>query len=148
MKVFFDPRKTKTLYLAHVRAFLKNSNKINRVTVHEFLMADHVASWSSEYQLPSDDRSVKWFSATEYEYDRACIFFNWAFPLAVFDKIQRKFINFERNRCWELDESYALRYARHWFPKPEGTVWNRCDLDFMVMRGHEGYWMRQARPPA
>ncbi|KAI0192537.1 hypothetical protein EV127DRAFT_479500 [Xylaria flabelliformis] len=127
LNVFFDPRNSKTLYLASNYRYRFETKDLVRVTVHEFSGSVHIASWSFDYRHPY---KYKVSSSADYEIDYGCILFyeDGNPPFAVFDKIKRKFVA-------DADYYGTRRFSSHLYPsEPE-----EMDLDFKVGFRREGY---------
>ncbi|KAI1741045.1 hypothetical protein F4680DRAFT_78731 [Xylaria scruposa] len=126
---FFDPRNSKTLYLA---ASYRFENGMVRVGVHEFSESVHVASWSSDYR---DNRPQQW---SDYELDYGCILFHSGTTVSsVFDKIKRNFVDVDyygRNPFKGHFNVYKLRSL------------DLVDLDINIEVNEEGYHVLQREP--
>ncbi|KAI1427513.1 hypothetical protein F5Y12DRAFT_736992 [Xylaria sp. FL1777] len=137
--VFFDARDRNILYLVSGFYFRGvNSTDMVRVTVHEFTVTGHVASWSSEFR----DRTAQWacevepcIVISEYEAERSCIIFRrHGMPcpdmyLITFDKLKRKFVE----QGPQSSGPHSLRRRLGLMVK--GGV----DVDFLVSFGFQGY---------
>ncbi|KAI0457159.1 hypothetical protein F5B21DRAFT_464596 [Xylaria acuta] len=166
LNVFFDPRNSKKLYLASGYLFRVGSKSMIRVTVHEFLEAVHVASWSSDYQDPTVYRDGVQSSpdehtpeprivTSEYEADHSCILFSRRFfmkadvRLTAFDKIKRKFVDIvdcqQNYLCYEAVED---RYQRPRDEVRHGSTAERTDLDFKVVFTRQGYEVTRLKMPS
>ncbi|KAI0865355.1 hypothetical protein F4860DRAFT_509894 [Xylaria cubensis] len=125
LNVFFDPRNSKTLYLASSYRF--ETKNLVRVTVHEFSGSVHIASWSFDNRYPYNKVS----SSADYEIDYGCILFYQSGndPFAVFDKIKRKFVDVD---YYDYDKDLFYFYLHNLEP---------MDLDFKVSfrKDYESY---------
>ncbi|TGJ82180.1 hypothetical protein E0Z10_g6583 [Xylaria hypoxylon] len=155
LNVFFDRRNDKTFFLASGYFFNVGSRRMVRVTVHEFSVACHIASWSYDEEDLWEDRYNEHVPEPrivmlEYEFDYSSIFFGrrheyeniW--PFAKFDKLERRFVIYETDL---LDSHYSERsfinedcafiaVITSFFDKFErrthGMIKKGIDLDFLV----------------
>ncbi|KAI0555860.1 hypothetical protein F4679DRAFT_520083 [Xylaria curta] len=128
LNVFFDPRNSKTLYLAscyHV------GTRTVRVKVHEFSESVHVASWSSEHS--------NWYHTlglpVDYEFNYSYILFRPKYGAvgSVFDKINRMFVNVDYCGRIYFDnqpDDHPDDYSDFSF---NGDLDFQIDLDFIVL---------------
>ncbi|KAJ2998664.1 hypothetical protein NUW58_g248 [Xylaria curta] len=150
LDVFFDPRDSKSLYLASGHFLATDSGRMVHVTVHQFSGERHVASWSSEYQDPAGYVNQLQFEfpvpeprivMAEYEFDHSYIVFrrkiSIGYPhLTTFDKKNRKFVDLEPRLLWPQ----RLKHSR---PGMGAGI----DLDFMVRFKPAGYEVVRSKLP-
>ncbi|KAI0403460.1 hypothetical protein F4802DRAFT_290365 [Xylaria palmicola] len=158
--VLFDPRDTKTLYLASASKYSLEPDDELHVEVHEFSEARHVASWSSacclyprgvdwfRYNDPFNDPPELYVAMFEYEFCRSGIFFSirqiegFSWPILVFDKLAREFIDFPEDEWWY---PIVRRYQEYGWPGASGRFTAHphsqggLDLDFKVRFDPESY---------
>ncbi|KAI1125725.1 hypothetical protein F5Y10DRAFT_246433 [Nemania abortiva] len=159
VSVFFDARNSKTLYLVSAYCFLLDAKSMVRTTVHEFSVTGHVASWSSENEDPAanlDSGGLNFRYTTgyrpeervliaEYELDRSYILFFRRTPgsgglrFAVFDKLERRFIDPELPDCWCLGSDYTSVTVND----PKSRIRGRADLDFKVIADLDAYEVKR-----
>ncbi|KAI0392471.1 hypothetical protein F5Y17DRAFT_357174 [Xylariaceae sp. FL0594] len=151
LSAFFDPRDSKTIFLASAYTPSSGDRHHVRFTVHEYANENYVASWAS------DIVNMKWWTPStefriqmlEYECEQAQILFtldDWIgdlWFLAAFCKVKRRFTYFAYNDpsyYLEPGEVYAVPEALRQFHRAESKdPMSGCDLDFMVQFKDDGY---------
>ncbi|KAI0870554.1 hypothetical protein GGS24DRAFT_99890 [Hypoxylon argillaceum] len=156
LSVSFDARDSKALYLASAYFFRVTTKMMIRLTVHEFSTLSHIATWSFDCEdpnsnskdgppLPNRYEYGLPIVISEFEFGRSAIFFHWQDKLkekrylAVFDKLQKKFIDFEPSDWWYWSENFKkgpnnerLKFRRR-FPLFGFSEDGGMDLDFITI---------------
>jgi hypothetical protein len=159
LNVFFDPRSSKTSYLASAYTRYVHSTNVLRTTVHEFAMADLVASWTSSEspyfvhsssRIPVEDAGEPPIVISDYECERGCIFFRRRDrrimanePLLVFDKTKREFSRFQTCPLnVEISDHRLIKVFADLFLR-SFEVQGGFDQDFLVSFNHNGYEVKR-----
>ncbi|KAI0415141.1 hypothetical protein F5X98DRAFT_231187 [Xylaria grammica] len=146
LKVFFDHRNDKALFLASGYCVHIGVNNVACIKVYEFSAAGPGASWSyhGEYADWCDEPRIVMF---EYECDRSAIFFGVQYSsgetdhLGVFDKLERRFVDPEPyEEPTDLKKEYVLLHRVTDFYKSICRNVDASDLDFRLKFSEPDYY--------